>query len=40
MITNFAITEDTVYLLSIYDKSDQENITDAYIRALLNDLDQ
>ncbi|WP_339866682.1 type II toxin-antitoxin system RelE/ParE family toxin [uncultured Algoriphagus sp.] len=40
VITNFAISDDTVYLLSIYDKSDQENITDSYIKSLLRDLDQ
>jgi hypothetical protein len=40
VITNFAITDDTVYLLSIYDKSGQESITDSYIKALIRDLDQ
>ncbi|RAI95302.1 type II toxin-antitoxin system RelE/ParE family toxin [Algoriphagus yeomjeoni] len=40
VITNFAISDDMVYLLSIYDKSDQENITDSYIKSLLKDLDQ
>ncbi|WP_339697910.1 type II toxin-antitoxin system RelE/ParE family toxin [Algoriphagus aquimarinus] len=40
VITNFAISDDTVYLLSIYDKSNQENITDSYIKSLLRDLDQ
>jgi len=27
VITNFVATEDTVYLLSIYDKSEKENLT-------------
>ncbi|WP_317045415.1 type II toxin-antitoxin system RelE/ParE family toxin [Algoriphagus ratkowskyi] len=40
VITNFAISDDTVYLHSIYDKSDQENITDLYIKSLLRGLDQ
>jgi len=39
VITNLAISEDTVYLLSIYDKSNQEKITDSYIKSLLKDLD-
>ncbi|WP_394366715.1 hypothetical protein [Algoriphagus ratkowskyi] len=39
-MTNFAISDDTVYLHSIYDKSDQENITDLYIKSLLRGLDQ
>lgn len=35
IITNFIITEKTVYLLSIYDKSEQENLTDKELEALL-----
>ncbi|MDX2245249.1 MAG: type II toxin-antitoxin system RelE/ParE family toxin [Bacteroidia bacterium] len=35
VITHFYIAEDTVFLLSIYDKSDQENISDNQIKALL-----
>nr|WP_240507394.1 hypothetical protein [Algoriphagus ratkowskyi] len=34
------MSDDTVYLHSIYDKSDQENITDLYIKSLLRGLDQ
>jgi len=35
IITNFVITEDTVYLLSIYDKSEKENLTDKELDELL-----
>lgn len=35
VITHFYVAEDTVFLLSIYDKSEQENITDTQIKALL-----
>ncbi|MEK7298618.1 MAG: type II toxin-antitoxin system RelE/ParE family toxin [Candidatus Margulisiibacteriota bacterium] len=35
IITNVVITEETVYLLSIYDKSEQENLTDKALKALL-----
>jgi len=35
VITHFYVAEDTIYLLSIYDKSDKENIPDSQIRALL-----
>jgi hypothetical protein len=35
VITHFYLAEDTVFLLSIYDKSDQENISDGQIKALL-----
>ena len=35
LITNFVITESTVYLLSIYDKSDKENLTDKELSELL-----
>ena len=27
IVTNFVVTDQTVYLLSIYDKADKENIT-------------
>jgi hypothetical protein len=36
VITNFAITNHTVYLLSIYDKSEQENLTDKELKMLIN----
>lgn len=35
VITNFAVTDDTVYLLSIYDKSEKENLTDKELDELL-----
>lgn len=35
IITNFIFEEDTVYLLSIYDKSEKENLTDKKIGELL-----
>lgn len=35
IITYFYVARDTVYLLSIYDKSEQENISDNHIKALL-----
>jgi len=38
IITHFAVADDTVYLLSIYDKSNQESITDTYIKMLLEKL--
>lgn len=35
VITNLKVTETTVYLLTIYNKSDKENITD---KELLKDI--
>lgn len=35
VITHFYVAGNTVFLLSIYDKSDQENISDTQIKALL-----
>ena len=35
VITNFIVTEDTVYLLSIYDKSEKENLTDKELFSLI-----
>jgi hypothetical protein len=35
VITNFIIAEKSVYLLSIYDKSEKENLTDKEISELL-----
>jgi mRNA-degrading endonuclease RelE of RelBE toxin-antitoxin system len=35
VITNFVIAEKTVYLLSIYDKSDKETLTDKELEELL-----
>ena len=35
VITNFVIADDTVFLLSIYDKSDKDNLTDKELKELL-----
>jgi hypothetical protein len=35
VITNFVIADATVYLLSIYDKSEKENLTDKELDELL-----
>ena len=35
IITNFVIAEETVFLLSIYDKSKKENLTDKELDELL-----
>jgi mRNA-degrading endonuclease RelE of RelBE toxin-antitoxin system len=35
IITNFVVTETTVYLLAIYDKSEKENLTDKELDELL-----
>jgi mRNA-degrading endonuclease RelE of RelBE toxin-antitoxin system len=35
VITNFVVTESTVYLLSIYDKSEQDNLTYTELDELL-----
>jgi hypothetical protein len=35
VITHFHVAEDTVFLLSIFEKSDQENVSDNQIKALL-----
>jgi hypothetical protein len=35
IITHFKIDEDSVFLLTIYDKSDKENITDKELKELL-----
>jgi mRNA-degrading endonuclease RelE of RelBE toxin-antitoxin system len=35
VITNFVVTDDTVYLLSIYDKSEKENLTNKELNELL-----
>ena len=36
IITNFVIKEKTIFLITIYDKSDKENITDKELIELLN----
>ncbi len=38
IITNFVVTESTVYLLSIYDKSEKANLTDKELEELLKDI--
>ncbi len=35
LITNIVIAEETVYLLSIYEKSEKENLTDKELEELL-----
>ena len=35
LITNFVIADTTVYLLSIFDKSEKENLTDKELQELL-----
>ena len=39
VITCFKVTQHTVYLLTIFDKSEQENISDKEIKELLNFID-
>ncbi len=38
IITNFVITDSTIYLLAIYDKSEKDNISDKELLELLNDV--
>lgn len=38
LITFIKVVNERIYLLSVYDKSDQESITDREIKVLLNDL--
>lgn len=38
IITNIMVSETTVYLLSIYDKTDKENLTDKELQELLKDV--
>jgi mRNA-degrading endonuclease RelE of RelBE toxin-antitoxin system len=38
VITNIVVAEETVYLLSIYDKSEKDNLTDKEIQAILKNL--
>ncbi|MBS1680329.1 MAG: type II toxin-antitoxin system RelE/ParE family toxin [Bacteroidetes bacterium] len=38
IITNLVVTDKTVFLLSIYDKSERENITDAELIELLQSI--
>ncbi|MCB9426011.1 MAG: type II toxin-antitoxin system RelE/ParE family toxin [Flavobacteriales bacterium] len=38
IITNIVISEEIVYLLSIYDKSEKDTLTDKELKDLLEDL--
>jgi len=38
VITNFAVTEQTVFLLFIYDKSERDNISDKELTQLLDQI--
>ncbi len=38
VITNFVVADKTVYLLSIYDKSEKENISDSELNELLKHI--
>ncbi len=38
IITHIIITVKTVFLLSIYDKSEKQNLTDAELKELLKDI--
>jgi len=38
VITNIVISENNVYLLSIYDKSERENISNSELQLLLKDI--
>jgi hypothetical protein len=38
VITNFVVTDTTIYLLSVYDKSEKENLTDRELNELLKYL--
>lgn len=38
IITNFIVTDSTVYLLSIYDKSEKENISNKELLELLHEI--
>lgn len=40
VITNFVISDTTVYLLSIYDKSEQESLTNRELNELLKYIPQ
>lgn len=38
VITNFVITDETIYLLAIYDKSEKENLNDNELKELLKNI--
>ena len=39
VITHFKIIDETIYLLSVYDKSDKKNISDTELKKLVRDTD-
>jgi len=40
VITNFIVSERNVYLISIYDKSEKDNLTDKELKELLKNVPQ
>ena len=38
VITNFIISQKTVFLISVYDKSERENLTDSELKELLKNV--
>jgi mRNA-degrading endonuclease RelE of RelBE toxin-antitoxin system len=38
LITNYVISNETIYLLAIYDKSDKENLTAKELKELLSQI--
>ena len=40
VVTNFVISDNKIYLLTIYDKSERDNITDAELDELLSSVPQ
>ncbi|MCW5959965.1 MAG: type II toxin-antitoxin system RelE/ParE family toxin [Pyrinomonadaceae bacterium] len=40
VISYFYQTAETIYLLSIYDKSETENITDAELKELIKEVEE
>jgi mRNA-degrading endonuclease RelE of RelBE toxin-antitoxin system len=38
VITNFIVSDATVYLIAIYDKSEKENLSDKELKDLLKDI--
>ncbi len=39
LITHIVISQNKVFLLHIYDKSEKENVSDVFLKILLQDLD-
>ncbi len=38
IITHYAIVEETLFLLSIYEKSEKESITDGELQEMINEI--